>query len=841
MRGGGGTGKTTAAITYVAATRDELEYPGGVVWLCGESYRALELSMQQVYDQHLSAPSEPSVRGPEACDALLKWLAHGRSGRWLVIVDNVDPIELVLPHFMNKLPPSAVGDVLVTTRASDARVLAAFPSTVCVQQGCLDTCDAAVAVWRLVCAYNAQHETHCGWQRMHAPVDSCRGAPDSPPRQVPPGVAQELQQLWLEAKSEYTALLSLAKDSDHGFCGLPLALVTGTGALCIRDLSFSLFLAACEEQMLGRVINASENVVFGSSQPSTCEFLQLHGLSCERAAAIVALLAGDGPVTLGGISELSGGDIDRVASGELERDKLQKAVKAAKKLGAMADDTVTSRLQTRRRLAGIWTLSRAGLSPAAQELMDIIAYFPPDCTMEEVLVWGSLPTASHIARVFSDAESAVPSHCKCRGCCAQRRRKVVASLAQTLVGASLVKRRPALGRTVFPRQCLASGDGGGTFATDTAYSEGEREYCCLSVHRVVQEVVRAGHGNGRRPGAQPVELAWRASLTCWDDPNKVDASKECGSQSVPSVAVRQMIAARHAAETVPHVKLEDAIRVFAVAEGDASNGAPPLRALGWVVSLLRTASSAVGLGRSITELPSRFRLLRRVCEYANLLGNCCELGAAASICHWVGTDAPRGSGLWHSCVVETQLEVAGATVYRCARQLGLVYNRCSVYAAAGAMNATALAMAQRIHGSKDHSDVAASRCSLAQVYEAQGRLDDSASLHEESLAMDRRIHGSKDHSSVAVSLCSLAQVYRAQGRLDDSASLGEESLAMKRRTHGSKDHSDVAASLRSLAQVYRAQGRLDGSASLGEESLAMKRRIHGSKDHSDAATVLAAH
>ena len=72
---------------------------------------------------------------------------------------------------------------------------------------------------------------------------------------------------------------------------------------------------------------------------------------------------------------------------------------------------------------------------------------------------------------------------------------------------------------------------------------------------------------------------------------------------------------------------------------------------------------------------------------------------------------------------------------------------------------------------------------------------------------------------MAASLYSLAQVYQAQGRLDDSASLQEESLAMKRRIHGSKDQVDVAASLYSLAQVYQAQGRLDDSASLHEESL----------------------
>ena len=35
VHSGGGMGKTTAASTYVAATR-EGEYPGGAVWLCGE-------------------------------------------------------------------------------------------------------------------------------------------------------------------------------------------------------------------------------------------------------------------------------------------------------------------------------------------------------------------------------------------------------------------------------------------------------------------------------------------------------------------------------------------------------------------------------------------------------------------------------------------------------------------------------------------------------------------------------------------------------------------------------------------------------------------------------------
>ena len=118
-----------------------------------------------------------------------------------------------------------------------------------------------------------------------------------------------------------------------------------------------------------------------------------------------------------------------------------------------------------------------------------------------------------------------------------------------------------------------------------------------------------------------------------------------------------------------------------------------------------------------------------------------------------------------------------------------------------------MAMFRRIHGSNDHSSVAVSLCRLAQVYEAQGRLAESAALHEESLAMRRQIHGSKDHIDVATSLCHLAQLYKAPGRLAQSAM---EALAMLRRIHGG-DHSDVATSLCHLALVYEAQGQLDDS------------------------------
>ena len=103
-------------------------------------------------------------------------------------------------------------------------------------------------------------------------------------------------------------------------------------------------------------------------------------------------------------------------------------------------------------------------------------------------------------------------------------------------------------------------------------------------------------------------------------------------------------------------------------------------------------------------------------------------------------------------------------------------------------------MSQRIHGHKDHYDLAASLGSLAQLYWAQRLYKKSLTFKRESVAMLRRIHGPSGHSDLAVALGSLAQMYRARGRLVVSALLEEESLAMLRRMHGTQNHTEALRS-----------------------------------------------
>ncbi len=64
-----------------------------------------------------------------------------------------------------------------------------------------------------------------------------------------------------------------------------------------------------------------------------------------------------------------------------------------------------------------------------------------------------------------------------------------------------------------------------------------------------------------------------------------------------------------------------------------------------------------------------------------------------------------------------------------------------------------------------------------------------------------------DHPHIAQSLNNLAQVYHAEGRLDDAAALKVEALEMFRKLYG-RQHPLVAAALDNLAATYDALGRV---------------------------------
>ena len=109
-----------------------------------------------------------------------------------------------------------------------------------------------------------------------------------------------------------------------------------------------------------------------------------------------------------------------------------------------------------------------------------------------------------------------------------------------------------------------------------------------------------------------------------------------------------------------------------------------------------------------------------------------------------------------------------------------------------------------------HPDVATSVVTLAEVYRAQGRLDDAERLHRRALAIREASHG-RDHLDVAASLNHLAVLHNARASYREGEALLARALGIVEKSKatpgGAQANRIKAEILANLARVYRAQGR----------------------------------
>jgi tetratricopeptide (TPR) repeat protein len=89
---------------------------------------------------------------------------------------------------------------------------------------------------------------------------------------------------------------------------------------------------------------------------------------------------------------------------------------------------------------------------------------------------------------------------------------------------------------------------------------------------------------------------------------------------------------------------------------------------------------------------------------------------------------------------------------------------------------------------------------------------------------------------LATSLNNLAELYRAQGKLQEALPLYQRALAIWEKALG-PNHPDVAQSLNNLAALYEAQGKLQEALPLYQRSLAIAEKALG-PDHPNVAIVL---
>ena len=235
--------------------------------------------------------------------------------------------------------------------------------------------------------------------------------------------------------------------------------------------------------------------------------------------------------------------------------------------------------------------------------------------------------------------------------------------------------------------------------------------------------------------------------------------------------------------------------------------------------MARAAAAPASRGKptmAVAISHGRAAVHRKVIQAAGVLAtHCCDFGdfsTATMLCGWARAFVP--------VLVEMARTDRGTTALtaRLMSRCGEVLHAVGQLHDAEPLLRESLDMRRRLHGSRDHSDVALGLNNLALVLQARGDLAGAEPLVRESLDMDRRLHGSCDHSDVAVDLNNLAQVLQARGDLAGAEPLARESLDMQRRLHGSRDHSDVALGLNNLARVLQNRGDLAGAEPLLRES-----------------------
>jgi tetratricopeptide (TPR) repeat protein len=105
LQGMGGIGKTQLAIEYAHRFRAAYDL---VWWITADPASSIEGAMTDLAER-LGVPTQPT--GAETARAVLHLLARGEAGRWLLIFDNADELDLVSPFL-----PTGNGHVLITSR-----------------------------------------------------------------------------------------------------------------------------------------------------------------------------------------------------------------------------------------------------------------------------------------------------------------------------------------------------------------------------------------------------------------------------------------------------------------------------------------------------------------------------------------------------------------------------------------------------------------------------------------------------------------------------------------------------------------------------------------------------
>ncbi|KAH6694334.1 hypothetical protein BKA61DRAFT_647691 [Leptodontidium sp. MPI-SDFR-AT-0119] len=139
------------------------------------------------------------------------------------------------------------------------------------------------------------------------------------------------------------------------------------------------------------------------------------------------------------------------------------------------------------------------------------------------------------------------------------------------------------------------------------------------------------------------------------------------------------------------------------------------------------------------------------------------------------------------------------------------------YDEAEAMHREALQLRTEVLGQK-HPSTLMSMNNLAEVLVRQGKYDEVEAMHREALQLRTEVLGQK-HPSTLMSMNNLAGVLVRQGKYDEAEAMHREALQLCTEVLGQK-HPSTLTSMNNLAQVLVSQGKYDEAETLNQRALA---------------------
>ncbi|KAJ5504600.1 Tetratricopeptide-like helical [Penicillium fimorum] len=164
--------------------------------------------------------------------------------------------------------------------------------------------------------------------------------------------------------------------------------------------------------------------------------------------------------------------------------------------------------------------------------------------------------------------------------------------------------------------------------------------------------------------------------------------------------------------------------------------------------------------------------------------------------------------------------------------LGSVLERQGKYEEAEAIHRRALVGYEKALG-PEHPDTLASVSNLGSVLERQGKYEEAEALHWRDVLGSEKVLG-PEHPDTLTSVSHLGSVLERQGKYEDAEDIHRRALAGYEKALGPK-HPDTLASVGHLGSVLERQGKYEEAESMHRQALAGRETVLG-PEHPDTLT-----